>query len=717
MTPQGPPGRRDPLAPYRPAAGGRRPRCCPAAAPAPATAAARTRPAAGDGRGDSPPPRRVARRRPVSWPPAWLLAAGLALPACAGRTEAPDTAPPQPSEAPAAADAGGAAETGEPYSVAATTTAAATAAETGATTTTTPAAATTPATGTGTAAASDEVPDTAEDSGTAGDPAADPDSDPAGGTDSDSDPGSTPALDEPPEVASSWAVAPVGEDRLLTEMTAEVGPGGVALAWAVDEDRAGRIDGFSCVFRSPGHLRLGAPGVVQCLDEPIGPQARSVVLSGLPEFGEYDLELSAQITGAPVIEWTLRALRMTFTVTETHAGPPGPGRTVVGVPLVAACGPGGEAGWAAGGAAWERAQIVSAAHLTHYPGSGWAPGGDAAAAPDWPEPPSLSELFEAAGVDAEPIQQVLEGDAASGGDTVEQAAALLAGEAAADPLARASAGTKALLRRSQGPDSAGGWELRLHSSYPFGSVYAYDAAHAVAGWGRATPAATQAELWNRTDCPPAADGHATHDVALALSTDAGGRALQHSGYGWWAVAPVGLFPERVVATKGGLSYGEPAAAAPAAGTVWEGRVSGHLFWQRQRWALGADATLNLISRDGQSWLSGRIDNTELVPLDPDTLEPTGPPLRWRSLTLADGVAVDGAWSGPVGVGPSVDAEPPAMPALDAFEGDWRVAAYGPGASEVAGRLRLWTPLAADDDPADAWPAQALVVAGFGGTAR
>ena len=54
-----------------------------------------------------------------------------------------------------------------------------------------------------------------------------------------------------------------------------------------------------------------------------------------------------------------------------------------------------------------------------------------------------------------------------------------------------------------------------------------------------------------------------------------------------------------------------------------------------------------------------------------------------------------------------------MPGANAFRGDWRAAAYGPAAREVAGRLRLWTVLAAGADPVTDWPEQALLVAGFG----
>lgn len=548
--------------------------------------------------------------------------------------------------------------------------------------------------------------------------------------------------------------APEGVDRLLWGLSSQVTPEGVTLCWLVDESRADRIAGFSCVFRSPAHLATGAPGVVPCWDDPADAQARSATLVELPEYGEYLVEMTALDDGVPVMEWSLRALRLDVEVTEALAGPPGPGHAVLGVPLVAACGPGGEPGWAAGGVAWQQSQIVSAAHLTHYPGLGWAPGGDPAAPPEWPEPPSLGELLEAAGADASAVGEVLGGDVEPDDETVQRAAELLAGESAAAPLARASAGTKALLRLSPGSDS--GWELRLHSSYPFGSVYAYEPAHAVAGWGPAGHGATRAELWNRVDCPPAERGHAIHDVALALSTDAGdGRTMAHSGYGWWAVAPVGLMPERIVATKGGLSYGTPATAAPQAGTVWQGRVSGHLFWQRQRWALGGDLRVELVTADGRQRLAGHIDNAEIVPLDPDTLLPAGPPQPWRTLTLEAGTAeaaghsgagagtnqvgddstagnsaetgsarpdaapsgTAGDWAGQLSVGAPADGEPPGMPAPDAFEGDWRAAAYGPSGTEIAGRLRLWTPLTNSDEPAEGWPAQAVLVAGFGGTTR
>ena len=74
---------------------------------------------------------------------------------------------------------------------------------------------------------------------------------------------------------------------------------------------------------------------------------------------------------------------------------------------------------------------------------------------------------------------------------------------------------------------------------------------------------------------------------------------------------------------------------------------------------------------------------------------------------------DGTWSGAVGVGPAGGGESGGLPSADGFRGDWRAAAYGPEASEIAGRLRLWTPLPDGADPRRDWPGQAVLAAGFG----
>ena len=54
-----------------------------------------------------------------------------------------------------------------------------------------------------------------------------------------------------------------------------------------------------------------------------------------------------------------------------------------------------------------------------------------------------------------------------------------------------------------------------------------------------------------------------------------------------------------------------------------------------------------------------------------------------------------------------------FPAPNAFLGDWQAAVHGPEAVEVAGRLRLWTPLAEGADAAVERSGQAVAVAGFG----
>ena len=96
-------------------------------------------------------------------------------------------------------------------------------------------------------------------------------------------------------------------------------------------------------------------------------------------------------------------------------------------------------------------------------------------------------------------------------------------------------------------------------------------------------------------------------MALALSDDAGDkRRLTHSGYGWWTVAPVGLFPERIVATKAGLSYGEPAPRQPKAPASWRGRLNGHLFWDKRRFAVAGEVVLTLEGAGSATQLAGRV---------------------------------------------------------------------------------------------------------------
>ena len=519
---------------------------------------------------------------------------------------------------------------------------------------------------------------------------------------------------------------PGGPGRLLTELSAQVSDKGVTLSWEVDEGLAHRVTGFTCVYRTPGHLSLGVGGSVACGDELAGPDVRGRTVAGLPEYGEYLFEVTALITGEPVIPWPERALNLTLLVTRDHAGPPGPTNAVTGTgPVVFGCGPDDGVGDASAGRPWQQSQIVAAEHLTHYPGRGWAPGGDSDAPPEWPEPTPLGILFDQAGLDGSVIGQALSGDgsapangesAADGGSAADRAADVLADDSALVPLARASAGTKTLLR----PGAEGGWELRLHTSYPFGADYVYAAEHAVTGWGDPAHPTASAGLWNRTDCPPPGRPDATHDVALALSDDAGdGRRMEHSGYGWWAVAPVGMFPERIVATKAALSFGDPAGAAPQGPATYQGRAAGHLFYNEQRYALAGDLTLTLESAGGTARLAGRIDNVVVNLVNHSTLAPRpGPPMPWMSLVLEAAALSGDAWSGTLSAdAPPAGQAPDGVPDPGSLVGDWRASAHGPDANEIAGRLRLYTPLAPDSDPDNDWPAQAVLVVGFAGATR
>ena len=441
-------------------------------------------------------------------------------------------------------------------------------------------------------------------------------------------------------------------------------------------------------------------------------EARARIIAGLPEYGEYDFELvAAEAPGGPGIPWPLRALRVLVTVTEDLAGPAGAGRAVTGAgPLVESCGHDDGTAETAPSLPWRLDDIVSAAHLTHYPHRGWTAGGDAAAPPDWPEPPSMSELIGRAGRgDTSSLRQAL----IEAGADAEKIAAVIARAEFEPVLARAAAGTKGVAAHRAGrrPRAAAALQLSVRRRLRVRG----EARRARLGRRPTTPR-RRAELRHRVDCPPPKRPNATHHVALALSDDAGGgRRLAHSGYGWWAVEPVGMFPERIVATKAGLSRGDPAPLPPEAPASWRGRLSGHLFWNKRRFAVAGEAVLALEGAGGAARLSGRIDNIALAPLDLGTLRPeTGPPLPWRSLLLHAAPARDGAWSGAaLADARNPPGAPANMPGAEAFRGDWRASAYGPAADEVAGRLRLWTPLAAGADPVTEWPGQALLVAGFG----
>ena len=488
------------------------------------------------------------------------------------------------------------------------------------------------------------------------------------------------------------AAAQVDAPRLLTDLSAEVGPDGVALYWAVDESRAGRIAGFSCVYRTPGHLKLGVAGTVPCGPQDSPPEARSRTVDGLPEYGEYLFEVVARTNAGPGIPWPERALHLRLVVSEELAGPPGVAVTGAG-PLVEGCGPGDEAAERP----WHLDEIVSAEHLSHPPGRGWVAGGDSSAAPDWPEPQSFHELIDAA---------TAEGAASGDADALASTARAV--------LARADR-TRALLR--SGPD--GGRELKLHSSYPFGAVYAYEEGHAVSGWADGGDPVLWPRLWNRESCPPPAIPNATHDVALALAETAtgDGRRLQHSGYGWWTVAPVGVSPDRVVAAMAGLSFGEPAEPPVSRHARWRGRLSGHLFLAQRRWALAGDLNLELSVVDGHAQLTGRVENVAGAPLDAQSLQPvSAEPGLLPPLILGTGSVAQGDWSGTARIGhPDPDATLTEFPGADAFRGDWQAAIHGPDGLEAAGRLRLWTPLEPGLDPETAWREQAVLVAGFGAT--
>ena len=462
--------------------------------------------------------------------------------------------------------------------------------------------------------------------------------------------------------------------RLLTDLSAKVSVDGVELTWRVDESRASRITGFSCAYRTPAHIKLRVSGSISC--SPAGripSDARSSLVAGLPEYGEYDFEVVADVNTGATILWPSRALQVRVAVTEDLAGAPATGRAVAGTgPLIEGCGP----DYDGVGRLWFLDDAVSTVYLGHPPSEGWQPLGDPGEAVDWPAP-RLAELI---------------------GEIGTEQARLTAG-----------ARTRAFLHQ----EFADSRELNLHSSYPFGSVYVFRSEHAVPGW--ANDSVFFPSLWSRQDCPPDGVPSATHDVALALTRSAGnGHRLQHAEYGWWTVAPVAMAPYRLLAVQGGLSVGAPDSIIED-DARWYGRASGHLFWDKRRWALTGTVSLEAKLIDGEAQLSGRIEGAMLAPIDLKSLEPTeGAAEHWQTLTLDIAPATEGIWAGSLAVmEPGSDAGPAGFPAPETFEGDWRAAAYGRNADEIAGELRLWTPLADGSDPSLDWSQQAVLVAGFG----
>ena len=364
--------------------------------------------------------------------------------------------------------------------------------------------------------------------------------------------------------------------------------------------------------------------------------------------------------------------------------------------------------------AWNVRDIVTDRFLVHPPGLGWKPGGTDERRPLAETVADFATLLTGG-------KELLAAMAASSSDPRETAvlAELLAGEPSAlELLAKAHFDTKALLRRG-----ADGHRLRFHSRLPFHGDYAFGAGDRVAGWGDAGSRLVWPDLFRLVDRPPERENwqHALHTVSLAWAVAAGaGAALDHSGYGWWTIAPVGVSPGRMLAVKGGLDWGvstDPREGPPD-GALWRGRATGHVFSQLRRWALTGDAVLRAARTPRGVALSGRIENVRIVPLDAATLAPRAAEAgAWHAFDL-DAAQADGTsrWNGLV----ALEAPPSGVtgPRPDTPHGDWSGAFYGPQTAEVAGQWRIWTdpPGGADElgnVGAAQWRRQVLAVGGFG----
>ena len=235
---------------------------------------------------------------------------------------------------------------------------------------------------------------------------------------------------------------------------------------------------------------------------------------------------------------------------DRGAGGPGRARgarSPVSGPLVEGCGP------EDGADATRRAAPLAARRRSSRrrtspttPARGWSAGGDASAAPPaWPDMPPMTDLMAETGMDPAPVRRAI---GRRRHRPSRGAGARRWPTPASTPCWRGPRrATKALLR----PGRDGGRELRLHTSYPFGSDYLFEAEHAVPGWGDAEPpgclaGAVEPDQTARRSTGPTAP---TTWRWRSPTPPADGRRLAHSGYGWWTVAPVGMFPERIVAAK------------------------------------------------------------------------------------------------------------------------------------------------------------------------
>ena len=365
---------------------------------------------------------------------------------------------------------------------------------------------------------------------------------------------------------------------------------------------------------------------------------------------------------------------------------------------------------------WSVRDIVTDCFLTHAPGLGWNPGGENERLP-------LPETLADFATLVQGGEELLEAMAESGRDPreIEKLEEILSGNPSTNEvLAEVHFDTKALLRPGEG-----GHELRFHTRYPFHGAYAFGPGDRVEGWADAQSAFVWPDLFRVREREPEREGwrYALHTVTLAWTSAAGdGTALDYGAYGWWTVAPVGVFPQRILAVKGGFDFGIASGLenAPVDGAVWRGRATGHVFSDLRRWVLSGDAVLEAERDAGGVTLSGRIENVRVVPLDPETLTPvTAEAGVWHTLELGP-VRLDGAARQRGGItltGPTVEAAGFAGPSPENSRSDWTGMFYGPEATEVAGQWRLWTPpggTSADGHVSEEqWRRQVLVVGGFG----
>nr|WP_316626970.1 hypothetical protein [uncultured Brevundimonas sp.] len=199
--------------------------------------------------------------------------------------------------------------------------------------------------------------------------------------------------------------------------------------------------------------------------------------------------------------------------------------------------------------------------------------------------------------------------------------------------------------------------------------------------------------------------------AAATATD----PLDYAAYGWFAIAPSDDVT-RPLSAHGGMRLGLQTFARAMPQNIdatWRGRATGHALDADGRWVIEGDAVLAITLNGPSGSFSGRIENTRIAPLDPDTLEvDTTMVGTWHTVLLETSDIEGTGYNGEVSVEDPIGGLTPvpagfAGPTFDTPTGAYDGEFYGPVAEETAGQWHM------RESYVDPSMGQMTVIGGFG----